>query len=70
MNAIRPIAQTKETVTLRREDYEAMLGALEDAADIVALVAAEANEKAIGKKAARADHLPAALVARLIADEN
>ena len=34
MNAIRPIAKTKTTVTLRRADYEALLETIADAADV------------------------------------
>jgi len=70
MNVIHPIAQTEDTVTLRRSDFEMMLEAVEDAEDIVALRTAEAREKEIGKEAARADHLPADLVMRLIAGEH
>jgi ribosome-binding protein aMBF1 (putative translation factor) len=70
MNAIHPIAQTDDTVTLRRSDFEMMLEAVEDAEDIVALRSAEAREKEIGKEAVRADYLPAKLVMRLIAGEH
>lgn len=70
MNAIHPIAQTDDTVTLRRADFEMMLEAIEDAEDIMALRTAEACEKEIGKVAARADHLPVALVMRLMAGEH
>ncbi len=70
MNAIHPIAQTDETVTLRRADFEMMLEAIEDAEDIVALGAADAYEREVGKEAARADHLPVELVMRLMAGEH
>jgi DNA-binding XRE family transcriptional regulator len=70
MNAIHPIAQTDDTVTLRRADFEMMLEAVEDAEDIMALGAAEAREKEVGKEAARADHLPVELVMRLMAGEH
>jgi DNA-binding XRE family transcriptional regulator len=70
MTAIHPIAQTDDTVTLRRADFERMLEAIEDADDIAALRAAEAREKEIGKEAARADLLPVALVLRLMAGEH
>lgn len=43
MNAIRPIAETAETVTLSREDYESLREAAEDAADITAARIAEAR---------------------------
>ncbi len=65
MNAIRPIAQTGDTVTLRRADYERLLEALEDAEDIAALEAAAAREEA-----AHADYLSAELVSRLLAREH
>ena len=70
MTAIHPIAQTDDTVTLRRADFEMMLEAIEDADDVAALRAAEAREKEIGKKVARADHLPVELVMRLMAGEH
>jgi ribosome-binding protein aMBF1 (putative translation factor) len=43
MNVIRPIAQTDDTVTLRRTDFEMMLEAVEDAEDIMALRHTEAH---------------------------
>jgi len=70
MTAIHPIAQTDDTVTLRRADFERMLEAIEDADDIAALRAAEARERKMGKAAARADHLPVELVQRLMAGEH
>jgi ribosome-binding protein aMBF1 (putative translation factor) len=70
MNVIRPIAQTDDTVTLRRADYEAMIEAIEDAEDIATLRAAEAREAEIGTEAAWADHLPVELVERLMAGEH
>ena len=53
------------TVTLRRRDYEALIDRVEDADDRVILAAAEAREKALGVKAARADALPLDLVKAL-----
>ena len=47
-----------------------LLEALEDAEDVMALRAAEAHEKEVGKKAGRANHLPIELVERLIAGEH
>lgn len=70
MIAIHPIAQTDDTVTLRRADFQAMLDAVEDAEDVAALRTAEAEEGEIGKTAARADHLPLELVLRLLAGEH
>ncbi len=70
MNAVHPIAQTADTVTLRRADFEMMLEAIEEAEDVMALKVAEAREVEIGKEAARADHLPVELVMRLMAGEH
>jgi ribosome-binding protein aMBF1 (putative translation factor) len=70
MNAIHPIAQTTDTVTLSRADFEMMLEVVEDAADIAALQTSEAREKEIGKDAVRADYLPVELVMRLIEGEH
>ena len=70
MNAIHLIAQTSDTVTLLRADFELMLEAIEDADDAMALRIAEAREKEVGKEAARADHLSIELVMRLMAGEH
>ncbi|MFA6020161.1 MAG: helix-turn-helix transcriptional regulator [Rhodospirillales bacterium] len=70
MNVIRPLAETKDTVTLTRADYEGLLEALEDAEDIATLKAAETEEARVGKKAYRADALPGELVMRLIEGEH
>jgi ribosome-binding protein aMBF1 (putative translation factor) len=70
MNAIHPIAQTDDTVTLSRADYERLLALLEDAEDIAALDSAAARKHAHGEAAAHADYLPAKLVSRLLAGEH
>jgi len=70
MNAIRPLAVTDETVTLRRTDFETMLQALEDNEDQSALRAVEAREHEIGKAIARAHHLPVEAVIRLMGGEH
>ncbi|TAN49232.1 MAG: hypothetical protein EPN26_11610, partial [Rhodospirillales bacterium] len=70
MNVIHPLAQTADTVTLSRADYEALLEALEDAEDIALLKAAQAEEARIGKKAYRANALSGELVMRLIEGEH
>lgn len=53
------------TVTLSRSDYDALVERVEDADDRVTIAAAEAREKALGVKAARADALPLDLVKAL-----
>ena len=70
MNSITPLAQTEDTVTLRRADYEAILEALEDLEDIAALNAAAVDEARLGKEAYRADCLPSELVDRMLAGES
>ena len=70
MNVIHPIAETGDTVTLNRADFERLLEAAEDAEDMAALADAAAREDALGRKAARADCLSADLVSRLIAGEH
>jgi DNA-binding XRE family transcriptional regulator len=62
---ITPVAETKDTVTLRRADYEALLEALEDAADVVALRDAEA---AVAR--GESELLPIEMVERLLAGES
>ena len=70
MYHFKPVAQTAETVTLTRRDYEALVAAAEDRIDHQAINEQEAREAALGKTAARADYLPGALVDRLLAGEN
>jgi DNA-binding XRE family transcriptional regulator len=70
MNAIHLLAETADTVTLARADYEKLLEIAEDAEDIRTLNAAVAREERLGKEEARADNLPAALVVRLIGGEH
>jgi hypothetical protein len=59
-----PISRSN-TVILSKGDYEALIGRVEDADDRVAAAAAEARDKALGVKAARADALPLDLVKAL-----
>ena len=64
------MSETAETVTLPRAEYEALLERAEEAEDLAAVAAAEAREAALGKAAARADHLPIELMRRLDAGEH
>jgi len=61
----RPLAETADTVTLRRADYEALLEALEESRDIAAAIAAEARVAS-----GESEYLPAKVVARLCAEEH
>lgn len=70
MNHFRPLAETPETVTLSRRDYEALIAAAEERIDHQAINEQEVQEARLGKEAARADYLPGPLVDRLIAGES
>lgn len=70
MGRITPLAETPDTVTLSRADFEALLAVREDAADNAAVDAQEAREAREGVAAARADYLPLELVDRLLAGES
>ena len=70
MNHFRPVAETPETVTLSRRDYEALIAAAENRIDHQAINGQAAREAAVGKEVARADYLPGPLVDRLIAGES
>jgi len=59
MNAIHPIAETAETVTLTRADYEALMDAIDDKE------AAAAFERTRGEES-----FPAEVVDRIMAGEN
>jgi hypothetical protein len=63
--AITPLAETKDTVTLRRADYQALLEALEDASDVASLREAEA-----AVQRGESELLPIEMVERLLAGEN
>jgi DNA-binding Xre family transcriptional regulator len=60
-----PVAQTADTVTLSRRDWEALIEAIEDAEDLAA-IAAHHRETAAGT----ARTIPGSLVARLVNGEN
>jgi hypothetical protein len=62
---ITPVAETTETVTLRRADYHALLEALEDAADIALLREAEA-----AVQRGESELLPIEMIERLLAGES
>lgn len=57
MAYIGPIAETADTVTLRREDFDALIAAAEDASDRRALAAFDTKVKRQGLEAVRADSL-------------
>jgi ribosome-binding protein aMBF1 (putative translation factor) len=59
-----------ETVTLSRAEYDALLDRIEAAEDAADLAEHRAREQLLGKKAARANYLPAELAKRLIDGES
>ncbi|MBM3567703.1 MAG: helix-turn-helix transcriptional regulator [Alphaproteobacteria bacterium] len=65
MNAIRPLARTAKTVTLARDDYEALIEALDEARDRADVRALDAR-----LAAGETEFLPWQMVKRLAAGES
>jgi hypothetical protein len=61
MNAVRPLRETADTVTLRRNDFAALIAASLDAAGIAAAEAHRNHEAALGWPTARAASAPVTL---------
>ncbi len=70
MNEIKPLAETENTVTLRRADWTAMLAALDEASDRAAIAARRAREAGMGRDAARRDYLSGEEARRLLDGEH
>lgn len=70
MNVVRVLAETEDTVTPSRADFEALVLARENAIDHAAFDAAEEREARLGKDAARAGYLPVEAVDRLLNGEH
>jgi transcriptional regulator with XRE-family HTH domain len=68
--AIRIVGQTEDTVTIHRSDFEALVHAAEDAEDLAALAAHDAEEVRLGRDGARRDYLTADEATRLLDGEN
>jgi len=68
--AAHPVAETTDTVTLRRQDWEAFAERLEDIDDRAAVQARRAFESAAGNDVARRDYLTGDEALRLIDGEN
>lgn len=66
MNLIKPVAETPDTVTLHRADFEALLDAAEDAADRDAIERHRAYEAQIGWETAKASYLTGDEMRRLL----
>lgn len=66
MTMIAPLSETKQTVTLRRKDYDALVRAAEDAADRAAVEAHRAHEDRVGWAVARQSYLTSDETRRLL----
>ncbi len=66
MSLIKPLAETRETVTLTRADFNALVHAAEDAADLAAVEAHRAYEDRVGWETARRNYLTADEARRLL----
>ncbi|HEY1934066.1 MAG TPA: XRE family transcriptional regulator [Acetobacteraceae bacterium] len=70
MTMIRPLAETRVTVTLSRADFDSLLNVAEDAADLAAVEARRALEHRHGWETARRNSLTADEARRLLDGEN
>lgn len=59
MNAIKLVAETSDTVTISRADFEALLRAEEDVADLAAVETHRAHEARVGWDTAKAGYYTA-----------
>jgi transcriptional regulator with XRE-family HTH domain len=68
MNVVlpKPIRESKESVTLRRSDWNALVELLEDAEDVAAIAARKSRENAIGVEAERRNYLTGDELRRLL----
>ncbi|MGH7057325.1 MAG: helix-turn-helix domain-containing protein [Acetobacteraceae bacterium] len=70
MSLITPLAESPESVTLSRADYEALLSAAEDAAAAAAADRHREHEARVGWEQARRGYLTAEEARRLLRGEN
>ncbi len=70
MTKIKLLAQTDKTVTLRRTDFQALLEAAEDHADLAAIEKHRAEEKRLGWDAAKRNYLTREEAGRLLDGES
>jgi transcriptional regulator with XRE-family HTH domain len=70
MTVIRIVAETKDTVTLRRQDWTDLLAALEDAEDRAAVRSRRGHEAEMGKEALRQNYLTGEEARRLLDGES
>ena len=70
MTEIKIVAETPDTVTLRRADFKALVAALEDAADLAAVRAHSTYEDRVGWQAAQKNYLSRREAQRLLDGES
>jgi DNA-binding XRE family transcriptional regulator len=70
MTKFKLLAETEKTVTLKRRDYQALLDAAEDRADLAAVASHRSHEKSVGWDVARRDYLTRAEASRALAGEH
>ena len=68
-HGIRVLAETAETVTIGRSDFEALIQAAENAEDLAALAMHDSEAARLGRDAARRDYLTDDAVERLLDGE-
>ncbi|HTW69447.1 MAG TPA: helix-turn-helix transcriptional regulator [Acetobacteraceae bacterium] len=66
----RPVEETRNTITLRKRDWRALMARLEDLEDLAAVAERRAHEEKVGKEVARRDYLTGDEVRRLLDDES
>jgi transcriptional regulator with XRE-family HTH domain len=70
MTMVKPLAQTRDTVTLKRDDFDALLRRIEDVADLAAVDAHRAYEDRVGWDTARQNYLTVDEARRLLDGES
>ncbi len=70
MTSIKLLAQTDDTVTIRRSDLDALLQAVEDAEDVASVEAVRAHIAVVGWEVAKRDYLASGEARRLIEGEH
>lgn len=70
MTKIKVLNETEKTVTLRRSDFQALLQAAEDKADIAAVERHRADEERVGWNIAKRTYLTRAETERMLDGEN
>ena len=68
--SIRILAETTDSVTIRRADFEALIQTADDAEDLAALAEHDAEEARLGREVARRDYLTADEAEQLLGGEN